>query len=55
MNPALADACRPTARAADRPEKMELYGRFIGSWDLEVTGYLDHGGPGLHTDYAPNY
>ena len=29
--------------AADRGGKMDLYGRFIGSWDLDVTQIADDG------------
>jgi hypothetical protein len=31
--------------AADRAGKMDLYGRFVGSWDLDVTQYSEKGVP----------
>ena len=31
--------------AADRAGKMDLYGRFVGSWDLDVTQFSDDGTP----------
>ena len=31
--------------AADRAGKMGLYGRFIGSWEMDATVFLDDGTP----------
>jgi hypothetical protein len=37
------DALAADDRAADRAGKMDLYGWLIGSWDLDVTRFLDNG------------
>jgi hypothetical protein len=37
------DALGADGPAADRAGKMELYGRFVGSWDLDVTQIADDG------------
>jgi hypothetical protein len=37
------DALGADGPAADRTGKMELYGRFVGSWDLDVTQIADDG------------
>ena len=29
--------------SADRAGKMDLYGRFVGSWDLDVTQFREDG------------
>ena len=29
--------------ATDRAGKMDLYGRFVGSWDLDVRQFTDDG------------
>jgi hypothetical protein len=42
MNAFLA-ALQAAGPAADRADKMALYGRFVGSWDLDVAEYRDDG------------
>ena len=37
------DALGAGGPAADRAGKMDLYGRFVGSWDLDVTQIADDG------------
>jgi hypothetical protein len=37
------DALGANGPAADRAGKMDLYGRFVGSWDLDVTQFPDNG------------
>ena len=37
------DALGAERQAADRGVKMDLYGRFIGSWDLDVTQFPENG------------
>jgi hypothetical protein len=37
------DALGADGPAADRAGKMDLYGRFVGSWDLDVTQISDAG------------
>jgi hypothetical protein len=44
MNPFL-DALHAEGPAADRAGKMDLYGQFVGSWNLDVTEYRDDGTP----------
>lgn len=39
------DALGAQGPATDRAGKMELYGRFIGSWDLDVTQFSEDGVP----------
>jgi hypothetical protein len=39
------DALGAEGAAADRAGKMELYGRFVGSWDLDVTQFPEDGVP----------
>jgi hypothetical protein len=39
---AFLDALGAEGAAADRCDKMQLYGRFVGSWDLDVTHFPDH-------------
>jgi hypothetical protein len=41
--PAFAGALVADRAAPERGGKMDLYGRFVGSWDLEVTRWLDDG------------
>ena len=43
MTPAFLDALHAEGPAADRADKMALYGRFVGSWDLDVTEFRDDG------------
>jgi len=40
---AFLDALSATGPAADRAAKMDLYDRFIGSWELDVIEYRDDG------------
>jgi hypothetical protein len=42
MTPFL-DALGAAGPAADRAGKMDLYGRFVGSWDLDVIQYPEDG------------
>ena len=37
------DALGADGAAVDRDSKMDLYGRFIGSWDLDVSQFRDDG------------
>ena len=37
------DALGADGPAADRGGKMDLYGRFVGSWDLDVSQFRDDG------------
>lgn len=39
------DALGAEGPAADRAGKMDLYGRFVGSWDLDVTQFPESGAP----------
>jgi hypothetical protein len=39
----LLDALSATGPAPDRGGKMDLYGQFIGSWDLDVIEFRDDG------------
>jgi hypothetical protein len=39
----LIDALTADGPAADRAGRMELYGWLIGSWDLDVTRFLNDG------------
>jgi hypothetical protein len=39
MSSAFLDALGADGPAPDRAGKMELYGRFVGSWDLDVTQF----------------
>ena len=41
--PAFLDALGADGAATDRGGSMDLYGRFIGSWDLDVTQFPDDG------------
>ena len=43
MTSAFLDALGADGPAADRAGKMDLYGRFVGSWDLEVRRFFDDG------------
>jgi hypothetical protein len=43
MIPAFLDALGADGPSADRAGKMELYGRFVGSWDLDVRQFPDDG------------
>ncbi len=43
MISALLDASVRTALSADRAGKMDLYGRFVGSWDLDVRQFSEDG------------
>jgi hypothetical protein len=40
---ACLDALGAEGPAADRASKMDLYGRFVGSWDLDVTHFSEDG------------
>jgi len=42
---ALLDALGADSPATDRAGKMDLYGRFVGSWSLDVTQFSDDGTP----------
>jgi len=44
INPFL-DALSASGPAADRADKMALYGWLVGSWDLEVTEFPENGRP----------
>ena len=41
MTSAFLDALGADGPAADRSGKMDLYGRFVGSWDLDVMQFSD--------------
>jgi hypothetical protein len=43
MTTAFLDALGANEAAADRTGKMDLYGRFVGSWELDVTQIADDG------------
>ena len=43
MIPAFLDALGADGPSADRAGKMDLYGRFVGSWDLDVRQFSDDG------------
>ena len=43
MTSAFLDALGADGPAADRAGKMDLYGRFVGSWDLDVRQFSDDG------------
>ena len=43
MTTAFLDALGANEAAADRAGKMDLYGRFVGSWELDVTQITDDG------------
>ena len=43
MRSAFLDALGAEGPAADRAGKMDLYGRFIGSWDLDVRQFTEDG------------
>ena len=43
MTARFLDALGADGPAADRTGKMDLYGRFIGSWDLDVTQITEDG------------
>lgn len=40
---AFLDALHADGPSADRGANMDLYGWLIGSWDLDVTGFLENG------------
>jgi hypothetical protein len=40
---AFLDALAAAGPSADRGNKMDLYGRFVGSWDLDVTQFAADG------------
>jgi hypothetical protein len=40
---AFFDALSAPGAASDRAGKMDLYGRFVGSWDLDVVEFRDDG------------
>lgn len=40
---AFLDALSASGPAADRAAKMNLYGQFVGSWDLDVVEFRDDG------------
>src|SRR6185369_8464426 len=48
MHPVLAAA----GRSPEIPEKMDIYGWLIGSWELELVGYDDEGNVILTTGEA---
>jgi hypothetical protein len=41
--PGFLDALHAEGPAADREGKMDLYGWLVGSWELDVTRYLEDG------------
>ena len=43
MSTAFLDALGADGPAADRAGKMDLYGRFVGSWDLDVRQFSEDG------------
>jgi hypothetical protein len=43
LSPSFLDALQADGPAADRAGKMDLYGWLVGSWDLDVTGFLEDG------------
>ena len=43
MTPPFLDALGADGPSADRAGKMDLYGRFVGSWDLDVRQFSDAG------------
>ena len=43
MTSAFLAALGADGPSADRAGKMDLYGRFVGSWDLDVTRIPDNG------------
>ena len=43
MTSAFLDALHAEGPAADRADKMALYGQFVGAWDLDVTEFKDDG------------
>ena len=43
MTSAFLEALGADGPSADRAGKMDLYGRFVGSWDLDVTQFSDDG------------
>src|SRR5258708_13043507 len=43
MIPAFLEALGADGPSADRAGKMDLYGRFVGSWDLDVRQFSDDG------------
>lgn len=43
MSSAFIEALAAGGPAPERGDKMDLYGRFVGSWDLEVTRWLEDG------------
>jgi hypothetical protein len=42
---AFLEALGADGPAADRGDRMDLYGQFVGSWALEVTHFADDGTP----------
>ncbi len=45
MSAPFLDALHAEGPAPDRSGNMDLYGWLVGSWELDVTGYRDDGGP----------
>ncbi len=43
MRSTFLDALHAEGPAADRADKMALYGQFVGAWDLDVTEFKDDG------------
>lgn len=43
MNDALAKALHAAEPAADRADKLALYGRFVGGWVMDTVTYRDDG------------
>ena len=43
MTSAFLDALGADGPSADRAGKMDLYGRFVGSWDLDVRQFSEDG------------
>jgi len=58
MHDSFKEALLSAGPAADRAEKMSLYGRFVGSWEMDSLVHDDAGGkqPGprgeIHFDWA---
>ena len=46
------DALHAEGPAADRADRMALYGQFVGSWDLDVTEFHDDGTMSCRPDRA---
>jgi hypothetical protein len=44
MRSSFTDALHATAAATDRAEKMQLYGRFVGNWEMDSIIHDEAGG-----------